>query len=321
MANQLVMNADQFQQLLDRIPAAPAPPPNRAGFKRVTPYASADASEWRTWRHNFSIVAASYGWNDLQQRRQAASSLEGRASLATRDIDHLAANLTIVGLLDLYEARLIPAAAGRLARAEFTTARQAVGETMIEWHTRLREMFARAFPARDANADQALIDQFVNHLQDKAIQLWVLGQAPVDYAAALDHAQSHLANLLITGALKEAPRTGLHAINPPMEEVTNAMGRMTTGRGASGNTVMECWHCGAKGHTRADCEDFKKQRDKWRSYFEREQRGGKGGGRGSRWVNGRGRGAGTKGPPKKPGLHAMEERQEDLQGEKDKQEN
>ncbi len=106
----------------------------RPSGRKLTIFSSADGVEWRTWRKNFLTTAAINEWNNDRQLREISTSMEGAAAQAIDDIDHQAAGLTAEQLLNQFEARFLPAAAGQLSRAEFKNAKQTVGETALQWH-------------------------------------------------------------------------------------------------------------------------------------------------------------------------------------------
>lgn len=278
----IAMNNQQFQQLLQAVGGANANNVGGGGRKLAT-FKEASPAEWRVWRKNFETISAIHGWNANRAKQEISAAMEGEAARTVHDID-IQAPATAAALLDLYQARLIPAAAGRLARAEFTTARQGTAETLIQWHSRLRELFQRAYPARQAAQDQQLIDQFVHQLVDTVIKTHVLDQGPATYAAALDVAQSKQATqALVTG--KGNGEATIHAIG----------GQESTGRG---RTTGNCWYCGQPGHLKMECAEFKRAE----AYFNKnraDKNGGqqvqRGGSQGGRSWRGRGYGRGGKG--------------------------
>lgn len=254
MAHPVQMNDAQFQQLLHQVGALAAPQAPGASGIKLAGFSSGEPSEWRTWRANFLTLATIHNWNDVRQRREASAAMSGVAARSVRDLT-VAAHATIVALLDAFEARFIPVAAGRLARAEFISARQATSETILQWHSRIRELFQRAYPARPVEADEQLIDQFVNNLQDTFIKSYVLDQAPNTFTAALNNAQSKQANQFILGKPATNGSAGLHAF------------------GATNNSKQkECWHCGKSGHVRTECDAWKKEKEKWVKYLDYEKK-------------------------------------------------
>lgn len=288
----ILMNQAQLQALV----AALAPGgQNDGGRRKLTIFSSALPTDWRTWRRNFETISVINNWDDERSRREAAAAMEGTAALSVQDIDHEAA-ADIATLLDLYQSRFIPEAAGKLARAEFNAAGQKPTETIIQWHTRLRELFCRAYPNREIDDDEAAIDQFVNNLLDTSIQSFVLDQAPDTYAEALNVAQGKLANQLIMK--KNGESKTLHQMGEPSSQSSlNQMGRPFVP--GAGRSSVKCWYCEKEGHMQNACEDFKKGLAYFSNYFkEKEKNSGQGK---------RGRGGKGKKAPKNPTTNAIPE--------------
>lgn len=270
------------------------------------PFKTVDPQQWRIWRRNFEQIANIKGWNQQRQRREIASSMEADAALAVYDIAVDVPNdpqATGQALLNAYEARFVPAAAGQLARSEFKAAKQKPGETILAWHTRLRELFLRATPNGDANADQSLIDTFTHNLVDPAIMMYVLDQNPATYVMALQAAQNKQATLLVMG--KQVSSGGLHVMGGAEVHAIRQGGK------------GPCWTCNAPDHQRHECplEDKIRQRlvkEGWTKPDKGAGRGGGGGGRGRGGRGSRGKGQGQRGRGRgKRQVNAIDQEDED----------
>ena len=284
-ANNVTMTDAQLQRLLTRLTGAAAavgPVPAPRGFRRLTIFTSAEGAEWRVWRRNFVTIIAINEWADLRARRELASAMEGAASRAVSDLDVTTfANVTLT--LDAYEERFIPRAAAQLARAEFDRARQASNETVLQWHTRLREIFSRAYPERVATNDRPLIDKFTIGLVDSALARHMLDHQPASFSQALQTAQS-----------KQATEDLMAARFPNQAPSISAMNHQG-GRPAG---TSGCWYCQEPGHNRSDCSKFLQQKEIFAKYFKIEGNTGNSN-RGFRGGRGRGRGGrGRGGPPR-----------------------
>jgi hypothetical protein len=77
-----------------------------------------------------------------------SAAMEGTAAEFTYDILPYVAGRAIKDMLNLYESRFLPAAAGQLAAAQFQTAAQMDGEQIALWHIRLRSIFKTRFSRR-----------------------------------------------------------------------------------------------------------------------------------------------------------------------------
>lgn len=256
------MDANQLRQLIDALPGG-----GGGGRKKLRNFeGSATAghagSEWVTWRSHFTTVQQINEWDDLMSRRQLKAAMIGDAARTVADINVEAANATIEGILTLYEDRFLTAAGGQIARVQFHALRQLPAETVLQFHSRGRELFSRAYPdrANALNNDALLIQTFALGLVDVEVSRYVLDRAPNTYVQALEMA------------------LGKHST----EEALRAHGRITKGGLHSLQTATSviCWTCGRRGHVQKDCtEPATGSSGGWR--------GGRGRGRGRR---GRGRG-------------------------------
>lgn len=331
MANPVILNQDQLNQLIAAVaPGQMAGAAADQGRRKLTIFSSAVPTEWRTWRRNFSTIAIINGWNDIRQRREAASAMEGSAALAVQDIDHETAN-DIEELLDGYQSRFIPEAASKMARSEFNTSFQKPNETLIQWHTRLRELFCRSFPHTDIEDNPIAIDQFVNFLLDASIQMYVLDNNPGTFSEALNLAQNKRSNQMIMK--KTSTERGLNQMSYNGEEEINAMGRPWNnrsqgnrggrGRNQRGND-RKCWYCGKPGHVKRDCTHWQaeQQQNNTQTFSQTSVTGGNGGGNGNHQRGGRG-GRNNRGNQNRGGynnaapyaMHAMQEPESEQYGE------
>ena len=186
------MNAGQLADLLAAV---------RPG-RKTDPFTTGDPTDWRNWRDNFALTVNINGWNHQRARREAAAAMQGEAKSSVRDIPVAdgAGALNYNELLDLYEARFVTAAAGDLARSQLKAARQSESETILAWHSRLRELFIRAHPEMNAAAIAAsldLRDSFILGLSDNQVKTDTWRARPATFAAALTDASNVQAGMVI----------------------------------------------------------------------------------------------------------------------------
>lgn len=288
MANPVVMDDAQFQQLLGQVGGAEAGP--RAPAVKLPVLEKTDATEYLTWEHLIRIGVAGLPDDDAVRRRHIALAVQGAAARATQHISwNDAANVD--ALLTAYRTVFVTQAASNLALITFEQAEQSEQETVLQWHSRLRVLYLQAYPPPDAAAvaaaqaagqplpgaeeSRTLIQRFVRGLADPVVcqQVWRVN--PGNYSAALTAAQNEIAAL---GMIQH--KTGSVAIRPlrVKEEINiNAVG-----------TGPTCWGCGAPGHIQRECRSA--------------ARGGNRTNRGGTGRRGRGGGRGPATPARKTNL-------------------
>ena len=216
-------------------------------------FSSGDSVEWIDWRQHYETLADHCGWDDDAQRRQLKAAMQGEAAARVRDI-RVADHANIGAMLAAFEERFIPQAETMLTKAEFDQARQTPGEKLLDWHGRLRSLFMRAYPNRNAANDDQLIRGFTAGILDPAIKMFVLEGAPDTYNAALTRAQNKEAMLLTIKQMGQvnlganANRRGVHALSAPGETI-NFVG----GAAGKDNRKVVCFFCRKSGHTWRDC--------------------------------------------------------------------
>ncbi len=176
----------------ERPPPPPGRPPRRqGGCHQVRPFDTTDGVEWATWRQTFQLTAAANGWSDLRRRQEIAASMLGVAHRAVCDINPNpatpagAAAFTAENLLDQYQARFLPVAPGPMAQIMFKAAHQAEAENALQWHARVRTLYARAYPDRGGEDSAELINQFILGLAHEHVRGYTWEQRPTTYALAL----------------------------------------------------------------------------------------------------------------------------------------
>jgi hypothetical protein len=223
--------------------------------------------------------------------------MESMAAEFTSDIPPFVQGRAIRDMLNLYETRFLPAAAGQLAAAQFQTAAQIDGEQIAVWHSRLRTIFEPAFPGKNIQNSRLIINKFVLKLADSNIRQWTHRANPATYNAAMTAASNEAASQSILA--HEAGSGGKGNVS------INTFG----GRGGS------CFGCGSYDHQVAACplahpdqhRNSNKPRGRGRPQGGRGGRGrggGRGGGVGFKqtYLQKRGRG-GTRGAPVRKGFN------------------
>lgn len=239
------MDGAQFQQFLAQMRAS--------GGMQLDGFSSGDSVDWRDWQSHFTTIAAHKEWDDLTQRRQLKAAMRKEAAARTRDIE-VNDYATIAAMLAAFEDRFVPQAEAMIVKAQFEQARQSPHEKLMEWHGRLRAIFIRAYPNRNAANDDQLIRAFISGIADPAIKMFVLEGAPDTYVAALTRAQNKEAMLLTVrqmGQMHIGPRRGINQIGNPEEDDIDpaSVNFVQGGEGKKGT----CYFCQKPGHFAKDC--------------------------------------------------------------------
>lgn len=245
------MDGAQFQQFLAQL--------RQNGGMPLDGFSSGDSVEWRDWRSHFTTIAAHKEWNDLTQRRQLKAAMRKEAAARVRDLE-VEDHANIDAMLTAFEDRFVPQAEAMIVKAEFESARQSPQEKLMDWHGRLRAIFIRAYPNRNAANDDQLIRTFIAGIADPAIKMFVLEGAPDTYAAALTRAQNKEAMLLTVrqmGQLQLGHRRGaIHQIGGSEESEIDpaSVNFVQGGEGKKGT----CFFCQKPGHFAKDCYILKR---------------------------------------------------------------
>lgn len=191
---------------------------HRPPEKKLTEFSSGDPIDWSIWRDNYEHKAALGQWNHDRCRRELASSMVGMAKLHVRNIPvGYGANAQPVGaLLDLYQARFTPAAEGDLARAQFKDAKQREEESILTWHSRLRELFMRANPELDAagiEANRDLRDVFLLGIANANVKEHSHRARPQTFQQCLETASDMTASEQVLRGTLVKKESGLSAMS------------------------------------------------------------------------------------------------------------
>ena len=279
---------------------------NLGGGTKLRSLLKTEPNEWITWRNHFLVVAQVRGWNELRQRQEIVAAMAGPAAEATQHIDWQADGLTPAGLLDLYEGIFVTPAGQAIARQQFRHIAQMTDETLLEFHSRCRASYRRAFPADQQWAESiALKEGFIFGLADQAMAQVVADAAPATFQAALAVAQNRMASQMTLASRFGHKKGGMNAMasGEDGKDAVNAMH----------NPNVLCYHCGQRGHIRRNCPN---QAAPFQGRGRAPRRGSPAGGRGRAGGQrgnhrsrgkGRGRGRGRGRPVHFGGLNSMEE--------------
>ena len=256
----------------------------RIGSHKIDKFTNeSGADDWIVFKRHFLNTCQLNGFQDQEMRRALAAAMAGKAALAVLDVDVNAVDeggnqITINDVLDIFESRFLPEASSQIARINFDAARQGATENVLNFHSRLRSLYNRAYPNA---ADQTnLIRRFIMGLRRRELRVQCMRNYPQTYPDALQVAQNEASVMQMVkvtelGAAPAEEPMEIGAIQPPGQHPPPP-----PRQGNPRNT--NCHFCGRQGHWKRECELLKRAR----------RFNGNGGGRGR---GGGGRGGG--GPP------------------------
>ena len=243
-ANQGDANMENMLRRLMQAAAAPR------GMKPPR-LSSIDSESFLVWRRNFIDISALNEWNVHRSKVAARSSLEGEAASLCHSIPLGDNAFTLDMLLDAYENRIMSPAATTLAETLFESATQVPGETVNKWHSRLRNLYLRAFPEELANLENSrqLIKKFLNGLADPQIRLHAKAQNPENYTNCRNVSQAMEAVLLSEG---KGGKGGVHSLGEPSNNAFHLPNVSSQTINAI-TSSKKCIFCERDNHVMKDC--------------------------------------------------------------------
>ena len=199
-ANLIAMQPLQLQALANMM---------RGPSTKLRRMTNATPEAWLEYRRHFIKIAQLQNWDDPRCRQELAAGVQEKAGNAVADIDVMAPGLTIDNVLELYQQRFLPAAAGTTARTNYQTAKQLPTETVREYHTRVRELFFLAYPNGIINDANHAMDIFINGLYNPTVHFCVASQHIATFTDALPPAER-----AETANKKNQKTPGIHAVAP-----------------------------------------------------------------------------------------------------------
>ena len=181
-------------------------------MRRMT---NATPEAWLEYKRHFQKIRALQNWNDERCRQELAAGVQEKAGNAVADIDINLPGRDIDDVIELFQERFLPAAAGATARTNYSSTKQLPTENQREYHTKVRELFYLAYP--DLNIDETphAMDTYVKGIYNSQIHFFVASQHIANFSACLPVAER------AETALKTKPSTSINAIQPRTQNQTS----------------------------------------------------------------------------------------------------
>ena len=269
------------------------------GRRKAPTLTTVDATSWETFERRFRIVGFSNNWNNERMCAELASGMAGDASEAVAGIPYQ--NVGFEALVAQYRAIFVPPSASEMAISEFDTCRQKSDETLLQWHSRVRVLYTRAYPQDlQWQTSANLIKQFCRGVRRYALLHHLLTNRPANYAMALTTAQNYLASLQLL---------------PARAKDTLGLNAMEAGATDDGSAGPSCWGCGGP-HVLRNCPQPGRATGRGRGAPGGRPKPGRGGtsGRGSR-RGGRGAPGNRKGGSGRKAIQQVQDDQTESAGE------
>lgn len=219
---------------------------------------------WLAFRSNFERTLPLLNWNLNRQKRELLALLDEQPASCVQNLPlHIdEPDYGIVQLLDAFATRFLSGPATEQALNEFNACKQKADETVMVFHSRLRQIHARAYPNipdGQRGTDRGLISKFRTGLADSQLRVAAVGALGPNYDQLLEQVNSmHSALESLRSA--HGPSVNSLTTNQPSTSSGNPMvAQMGTGQsyGQPRPSPMSrnCYVCGQPGHGWRFCQD------------------------------------------------------------------
>ena len=245
------------------IPNIMAPDPDPPKAKEVTPptLADVDPIKWVTFSKQFRRVSALNQWSATRAKLLLHTCMQDAAARAVEHIE-FADTTTLDEALDLFATIFVNPASTQLYKTKFKDASRNPGEELILWHTRVREMFMRAYPhIGNQEEHEDLKERFVLGLRNRQLSHTLLSAEnypSLTFTQLLTRAQNLQGSILQCQKIY-SDVSALHP-NPPSHVASLGAGQSSSSRPRRNNGGVTCFHCDRPGHVINECRSFEKAR-------------------------------------------------------------
>ena len=228
-----------------------------------------DPIKWTSFKKCFKTVAKINNWEDSYSIQRLSTCIRDQAA---RAIDHLTLtdSTTLEDAYKAIEEVYINPAGKEFFKAAFRLATREAHESFLQWHTRCRELFLRAYPdTAGLDTNDELKERFILGLRDRNLAANIKTSDSYDkwtYTDLLNRAQRVYGNTLIVHSAysnKPLPSENISSIElsdidgtprPGDPATVQSLGtRQNYNSRANSYNNIKCHRCGRLGHIASNC--------------------------------------------------------------------
>ena len=161
--------------------------------------------DWLTFKQRYEHYKNLAGYTDEQSKLALASCMVDGAARAVSHIDPANPAFNYRDFVVAYEACFMPPAASAIAQSQYERACQLPKETILEYHSRLRDLHDRAYPRQIRGDPTQLIRAFAKGIRRTQVRMQVFRGAPNTYQEALEYALREQSVQMVSGRDQDEP--------------------------------------------------------------------------------------------------------------------
>jgi len=236
---------------------------------KINTLSSVSPVDFRAWRSHVLLTGQTHGWGNLRHRREALGAFRGAAysRIWMVEIDMTDQCGPIEEALDAWQAKFITASGTQVARRQFeNNSQQKTDESILDYHTRLMELFALAWPnvpLAAADTDERLMGKFIDGLADGQMATKLYDMDLGTYTLLRHHAERFEGGKLLPQNQRAAHRRGLHSVAAIEDSQSLDLSGLTKEQAAALRSQLNrfknpglgrnCWTCNSPLHIARNC--------------------------------------------------------------------
>ena len=221
--------------------------------------ADLDPIKWVTFRNNFQKVNLLNSWEPKRAKLMLQTCMQDAAARAVEHIKFADAD-SLDDCLDKFAVIFVNPASATLYKTKFKEATRQPQEELILWHTRIREMFLRAYPkVVEVETNEDLKERFVLGLRNRNLSHTIYSAEnypEMTFTELLTRAQN------LQGSLLQCQKTyenvhAITAVQAPDESI-----QVLTRNANANRARLTCFHCDKPGHVISECRLFQRAKER-----------------------------------------------------------